>query len=175
MKNRVKNKNKTFQELNVVLKELLSKRIRRMDQKDLDDTASIWANAFTPKFVMNLEEAKKGLEEAFHRSPNHCFVFEKKGKIVGFVMGGKWDEDIICLGPIAVKQEERKKGIASALLKKFEDEAKKSGFSSIVLTTRYLGDDEESRKYEVSSFYIKNGFKEIARSKKKRIMFKMIS
>ncbi|MDI6826223.1 MAG: hypothetical protein QMD36_03455 [Candidatus Aenigmarchaeota archaeon] len=63
-----------------------------MDEKDLDGAVSIWANAFAPKFVMNVDEAKKELEQQFYHSPNHCFVLKKNGKI-GFVMGGKWDED----------------------------------------------------------------------------------
>jgi len=145
-----------------------------MKHSDVNEVAKIWSNAFPKPFASNISESKKLIKKVLKENKELCFVAVEKKDIIGFVMGYKFSGDIVSLGPIAVKREYRGKGVGKALVKKFEKASKNMKYSAILLTTRYIGETNEERKYEASLFYERLGFKEVAKSKKKRIYFKRI-
>jgi len=149
-------------------------KIRKMKQSDISEVAKIWSNAFPKQFSPNIRESKKLIRDTLRRNSNFCFIAVENKKVIGFIVGSKFDGDIALLGPIAVNEQCRGRDIGAKLVKKFEKTLKRMGYSTIILTTRYMGRSKEKRKYEASLFYEKLKFKEIARSKEKRVYFKWI-
>ena len=145
-----------------------------MKHSDVNEVAKIWSNAFPKQFASSISESKELIKKVLKENNNLCFVAIEKKNIIGFVMGHEFSGDIVSLGPIAVDQIYRGKGIGKALVKRFEKASKNMKYSAILFPTRYIGETIEERKYEASLFYESLGFKEIARSKEKGIYFKRI-
>jgi len=148
-------------------------RIRRMQPSDVEDAVRIWSGAFPKRFAPSAPKSREMIKRMLKEDPNLCFVAVEKKWVVGFVMGSRFSGDVVSMGPIAVDRNHVRKGIGRALVERFERASRKMKYSAIILATRYLCDTGK-RVCEASGFYEALGFKEVARSKEKRIYFKRI-
>lgn len=103
--------------------------IRRMQQKDLDQVVLIEQSIFS------LPWSRRGFEDSMRNPGNLYLVAEEQGEIQGYC--GVWGiagEGQIC--NVAVKQEARNQGIATAMLTELLKEGKEMGLNAFTLEVR---------------------------------------
>lgn len=136
--------------------------IRRGNKSDIDSLANIEAKCFPASEAAS----KSRIEDRMNVFPNHFYVAEENGEIVGFVNGLVSDERTISdemfenamlhnekgkyqmIFGLSVLAEYRKKGIAGKLMQAIINAAKEEGRDGVVLTC----------KDDLIPFYKKMGF-----------------
>lgn len=107
--------------------------------------------------TLNFDWTKEGIEGAF-KSKNIILKEEGNGELVGFLIAADFVDSYNLL-LIAVKEEQRGKGIASKLIEKLEELAKEKGIEKIWLEVR-------ESNFKAIGLYQKNNYKNIYTRKK---------
>ena len=114
-------------------------RIRRLRAEDALELAAIAAGA---------PGAAKWSADSYQQlcRTGEClgFVHESEGQITGFILGRRVDDEVEVLN-LAVRAEERKKGIGGRLLQGAMEELSKQGVARIYLEVRES--NTEARRY----------------------------
>lgn len=77
------------------------------------------------------------MKNQFKVDKNMIMYIEKNNKIVAAISGKNMREDKITLGIMAVSKNERKKGLAKALINEFEEKCKSKNIKTIELGARF--------------------------------------
>lgn len=120
-------------------------KIRRLGVEDAPQLVSIAAAAGAAEW--SAESYKKLCRSVECVS----FVHELEGQITGFVLGRRFAEEAEVLN-LAVRPEERKKGIGGSLLQAAVEELRKVGVARVYLEVR-------EGNVEARSFYQSHGFR----------------
>jgi len=105
--------------------------IRLMNINDYDNVYKIWINS--PGMGLNdLDDSREGIGKFLSRNPMTCFVAEDNGDLIGIIMSGN-DGRRGFIYHTAVLQEERKKGVGTALVNASLDALKGEGINKVAL------------------------------------------
>lgn len=104
--------------------------IREMTERDMDHVFNIEAGIFPDPF-----DARR-LDIMRRWFPSACLVAEKNGKIVGYILATLRSPTLGHILSVAVIEEERGKGIGSALIRKSMEIMKSRGASAVRLEVR---------------------------------------
>lgn len=107
--------------------------------------------------VLNFDWTKEGIEGAF-KSKNIIFKAEENEDFVGFLIASNLVDSFNIL-LIAVKDEQRGKGVASKLIEELEKFAKENAIEKIWLEVR-------ESNFKAIGLYQKNNFKKIYERKR---------
>lgn len=107
--------------------------------------------------ALNFDWTKEGIEGAF-KSKNIILKAEENGRLVGFLIAADLVDSYNLL-LVAVKEEQRGKGIASKLIEKLEELAKEKDIEKIWLEVR-------ESNFKAIGLYQKNNYKNIYTRKK---------
>jgi ribosomal protein S18 acetylase RimI-like enzyme len=133
--------------------------IRKAEEKDFENILSLEMNSNHPFYEIHTER-RKGipvwLKRRFNESNNEFYVYEKEGKIIGYVALKKEfpapnSGEIICLN---VSVEEQRKGIGKELMGFAEKRIEELGFTRSFL---YTGKENP----RAQNFYEKLGYEKI--------------
>jgi ribosomal protein S18 acetylase RimI-like enzyme len=91
----------------------MSHEIREMTSDDYDQAYRLWSEY--KGLCLGDDDARDRIELYLRRNPGLCFVALSEGNLVGTILCGH-DGRRGILRHLAVKQEHRRKGIASALI-----------------------------------------------------------
>lgn len=129
--------------------------IRRLEEDDLEDLASLY------KQFWGEESSPVKMQETFQRlkrDPNYIFlVAEQRGQLVGSVMGIICEElygqcrPFMIIEDVVVDRKNRRKGIATLLMRELEARAAGIDCSYIIFVT-------ESTRSEARKFYESLGY-----------------
>ena len=123
--------------------------LRNLSANELGNANDILAEIFDePRNSLNERRTRKIAQENFQRYSRFFMGAFTENKIVGVIIG--WPvNNLLGVHAIAVVEDYRRKGIGTALLRAFEQEARKAGFEDYVLGARE----------EAVPFYISRGLK----------------
>ena len=114
--------------------------IRLMNINDYDNIYKIWIN--TPGMGLNnLDDSREGIAKFLSRNPSTCFVAEEDGDLIGIIMSGN-DGRRGFIYHTAVLQDERKKGVGTALVNASLEALKGEGINKVALVVfseNYIG------------------------------------
>jgi len=105
--------------------------IRNMESSDYDSVYRLWLN--TPGMSLNtLDDSRQVIERYLSRNPTTCFVAEQEGEIVGVILSGH-DGRRGFIYHLAVRLEERKQGIGTALVERSLEALYAEGIGKVAL------------------------------------------
>jgi len=105
--------------------------IRPMIIADYDSIYKLWQT--TPGMGLNnLDDSREGIARYLTRNPDTCFVAEKDGHIAGVILSGH-DGRRGYIHHTAVKVQERKKGVGTALVNAALKALQNEGITKVAL------------------------------------------
>ena len=112
--------------------------IRAMTAADLAVAAHVWRLAFGTHFgapePARFREDMRFIETRFATDPAMAFVAERKGRILGSIIGMDWGSELV-LGPLSVDPQYWGQGVARQLVARFLEAADVGGAKLTVLFT----------------------------------------
>ena len=106
-------------------------KIRVMNMEDYDKVYALWMSCKNMGFN-NLDDSREGIEKYLKRNPLTCFVAEKGEAIAGVILSGH-DGRRGFIHHMAVAEDHRRQGIASALLEHALSALKAEGINKVAL------------------------------------------
>ena len=106
-------------------------KIRVMNMEDYDKVYVLWMSCKNMGFN-NLDDSREGIEKYLKRNPLTCFIAEKGEAIVGVILSGH-DGRRGFIHHMAVAEDHRHQGIASALLEHALSALKAEGINKVAL------------------------------------------
>lgn len=133
--------------------------VRKADKKDLNAIFELvrkFATSFKPQKDAFIVSFRKILQD----EQASVFVKERNGDIVGYCMGFIHDTfyangKVAWIEEIMVREEFRRSGIGSELIKAFEQESNNKGCKLVALATRRAEDFYCANGYEKSAVYFR--------------------
>ena len=123
--------------------------MRKMSITDYEQVYALWLET-EGMGLSDIDESYEGIERFLLRNPNTCFVEERDGQIVGVILAGH-DGRRGTLHHLAVKDEYRRKGIATALVSTAIEALKEEDIPRVAL---FLYNDNKAGK----QFWLRQGF-----------------
>ena len=123
--------------------------IRVMDISDYEKVYDLWMSCKNMG-LNNLDDSREGIAKYLQRNPSSCFVAETEEKVVGVILSGH-DGRRGFLHHLAVAEDYRRKGIASALLERALSALKSEGINKTALVVFERNDTG-------NAFWEKQGF-----------------
>ena len=105
--------------------------IREMTIGDYDKVYALWMSCKNMGFN-NLDDSREGIEKYLRRNPTTCFVAEESGFVAGVILSGH-DGRRGFIHHMAVAENHRRQGIASALLDHALSALKAEGINKVAL------------------------------------------
>ena len=106
-------------------------QIRRMTIGDYDRVYALWLS--TKGMGLNTQDdSREGIERYLRRNPSTCFVAERDGEILGVILTGH-DGRRGLIHHLAVREDERRQGIATKLLERATTALKEEGIRKVFL------------------------------------------
>ncbi len=127
--------------------------IRNMLISDYEEVYALWASA-SGVGLRTVDDSREGIEAFLKRNPDTCFVAEWEGVLAGVILSGN-DGRRGYLYHLAVREEQRGKGIGSALLEAALGALASQGIrkaSLVVFTDNALG----NRFWENKGFSVRD-------------------
>ena len=106
-------------------------KIRVMNMEDYDKVYALWMSCKNMGFN-NLDDSREGIEKYLKRNPSTCFIAEKGEAIAGVILSGH-DGRRGFIHHMAVAEDHRRQGIASALLEHALSALKAEGINKVAL------------------------------------------
>lgn len=106
-------------------------RIRVMKIDDYEQVYALWLSCKNMG-LNDLDDSREGIEKYLKRNPTSCFAAEAGGQIVGVILSGH-DGRRGFIHHLAVAEDHRHRGIASALLEHALDALKSEGINKAAL------------------------------------------
>ena len=106
-------------------------KIRVMNMEDYDKVYALWMSCKNMGFN-NLDDSREGIEKYLKRNPLTCFIAEKGEAIAGVILSGH-DGRRGFIHHMAVAEDHRRQGIASALLEHALSALKAEGINKVAL------------------------------------------
>ncbi|NLC79150.1 MAG: GNAT family N-acetyltransferase [Ruminococcaceae bacterium] len=102
-----------------------------MEITDYDGLYALWLA--TPGMGLNdKDDSREGIEKYLKRNPETCFVYEEAGEIAGAILAGHdGRRGYIC--HTAVREENRNRGIGTALVNAALDALRREGINKVAL------------------------------------------
>ena len=122
--------------------------IRKFKPDDMFAVIKIASDSLTEQYNPSL------FNYFYETQPNGFIIAEKYHKIIGFIVGGKINQDTVKILMLAVAKINRMHGIGAQLLKNFLEEMITSEIRTIELEVRKNNEN-------AVNFYKKNGFKTV--------------
>lgn len=89
--------------------------IRKMKDSDYDKVHNLWLK-ISGFGIRSIDDSKEGVIRFIKRNPNTSIVCEYKDEIIGTILCGH-DGRSACFYHVCVKEEYRRKGVGSAMVK----------------------------------------------------------
>lgn len=105
--------------------------VRTMTIEDYDKVYTLWMSCKNMGFN-NLDDSKEGINKYLKRNPTSCFVAEQGDKIVGVIVSGH-DGRRGMIHHMAVAEDARRQGLASALLDHALEALEAEGINKVFL------------------------------------------
>ncbi len=115
--------------------------LRPDDQETIRQVARVLLEAFAhiPHWLPTLDRAQEEVSESFAPGRISRVALDENGGAAGWVGGiPDYDGNVYELHPLAVKPSEQRRGIGTALVRDFEEQARQRGALTV-----YLGTDDE--------------------------------
>jgi len=105
--------------------------ISRMTIEDYNEVYSLWLS--TKGMGLNtLDDSREGIQRYLNRNPTTCFIAKDMNQVIGIILAGH-DGRRGFIYHLAVKQEQRKKGIGRALVDRAEEALREEGINKAAL------------------------------------------
>ena len=105
--------------------------LRLMTMEDYDALWALWLA--TPGMGLNdVDDSREGIGRYLARNPSTCFVAERDGVLIGAILAGH-DGRRGYISHTAVRVEERKQGVGSALVRAALAALRDAGISKVAL------------------------------------------
>ena len=106
-------------------------KIRVMNMEDYDKVYVLWMSCKNMGFN-NLDDSREGIEKYLKRNPSTCFIAAQGESVVGVILSGH-DGRRGFIHHMAVAEDHRRQGIASALLEHALSALKAEGINKAAL------------------------------------------
>ena len=110
---------------------MINQSIRLMTIDDYEKVYALWMSCKNMGFN-NLDDSREGIDKYLKRNPTSCFVAVKGEDVVGVVLSGH-DGRRGFIHHMAVAENHRRQGIASALLEHALSALKAEGINKVAL------------------------------------------
>ena len=125
-----------------------------MKIEDYDEAWKIWVHT-KGMGLNNLDDSREGIRKFLRRNPSTCFVAKNEGKVIGVILAGN-DGRRGYIYHLAVKESERRKGVADRLLKTAMKALEKEGIKKIASLV-YKENKIGNQFWEKEGFVLKEG------------------
>ena len=127
-----------------------------MKIEDYDEAWKIWVHT-KGMGLNNLDDSREGIRKFLRRNPSTCFVAKNEGKVIGVILAGN-DGRRGYIYHLAVKESERRKGVADRLLKTAMKALEKEGIKKIASLV-YKENKIGNQFWEKEGFVLKEGMR----------------
>ncbi len=126
---------------------------RVMDISDYDQVYALWMSCKNMG-LNNLDDSRDGIAKYLMRNPSSCFIAETEGTVIGVILAGH-DGRRGFLHHLAVAENFRRRGIASALLDHSLAALKSEGINKTALVV-FKRNDTGNTFWEKQDFTVRD-------------------